>query len=286
MAMARLAGLRPGTRLLYDVRGFFSDERVQAGSWRAGGFVDRFVRLTEAQNLRRADGAVALTRLAALELLRRRPSLPVHRVIPTCADTSVFTPRASRQEPRYGLVFSGSLGTWYLAKEMVAFARSVAEFVPGRTLFLTPQAEHGRRLGVTADWAEIRSVDPGAVASWLRRARALFFLGPPAPSRFPTKFAEGLAAGLPVVCNRGIGDLDDVVEKERVGILVGSLSPEGYREAGRRLRALLEDPELPDRCRRLAESRYSLGMGVASYYHLYRDMISGAPEPCTAGDRD
>ena len=34
--MARWARLPPAIRLLYDVRGFFSDERVETGSWRRG----------------------------------------------------------------------------------------------------------------------------------------------------------------------------------------------------------------------------------------------------------
>jgi hypothetical protein len=283
MMMARLADRHRGTRLLYDVRGFFSDERVQAGSWRPGSFVDRLVRRAEAQNLQHADGIVTLTQLAARELLCKRPSLRVNRVIPTCVDIASFSPRDMGQNPRYGLVFSGSLGTWYMATEMVTFARSVSEFIPGRALFLTPQTDEGHRLGVTPDWAEICAVDPRAVASWLRRARALFFLGQPAPARCPTKFAEGLASGLPVVCNRGIGDLDEIVERERVGVLVDSLSPDGYRDAGRRLRSLLDDPELSVRCRRLAESRYSLERGVESYHQLYRDVTTAPADRRSCG---
>lgn len=284
--MARWAHLSPPARLLYDVRGFFSDERVESGSWRRGGIVDRAVRWMEAKNLERADGAVVLTRHAAEELRRRRPVLPPLRVIPTCADVSVFRPRATSERPEFGLVYSGSLGTWYMAQEMVAFARSAAGVVPGRTLFLTPQPEVLGRLESTSDWAEVRAVEPGHVAGWLRRATALFFFIRPIPSKrasCPTKFAEALASGLPVICNRGIGDLDDIVEREGIGVLVDGFSEPDYVSAAERLRRLLQDPDLSDRCRRLAESRYSVGLGVNAYQRLYK-IVTGAGPACSAGD--
>jgi glycosyltransferase involved in cell wall biosynthesis len=277
MVMARAAALPASTRLLYDVRGFFSDERVESGSWRRGRLVDRAVRRMEVTNLRRADGAVTLTKWAAAELLRRRPSLPSCRVIPTCANLSRYRPRAGGEKPQFGLVYSGSLGTWYMAKEMAAFARSAANFMPEPTLFLTPQTREAQSVGIGADWADVRTVEPGEVASWLCRARALFFFIRPIASKrasCPTKLAEGLASGLPIVCNRGVGDLDDVVEKENVGILVDSFSDEAYTNAWRRLDDLLQDPGLAHRCRRLAESRYGLDLGIQTYEQLYVELLA------------
>jgi glycosyltransferase involved in cell wall biosynthesis len=233
----------------------------------------------EAANLQRADGAVVLTRHAADELRRRRPKVPLLRVIPTCADVSLFKPRTTGQQPEFGLVYSGSLGTWYMVEEMVAFARLVTtDAVPGLTLFLTPDPEEVTRLGPTPAWLEIRTVEPGAVAEWLRRASALFFFIRPIPSKrasCPTKFAEGLASGLPVVCNRGIGDLDEIVEQEGVGILVDSFSKAAYLAAARRLGRLLEDPGVSERCRRLAETRYSVELGVEAYRQVYIELVAG-----------
>ena len=285
MLMARRARVPRGTRLLYDVRGFFSDERAETGSWRRGSILDRTIRRMEMANLECADGVVVLTRHAA-EMIQRRGSPQTLRVIPTCADVSVFKPRSPGQKPEFGLVYSGSLGTWYMAREMVVFARLTAGAVPGPTLFLTPEPQEVTRFGTAPDWAEVRSVEPGAVAGWLRRASVLFFFIRPTPSKrasCPTKFAEGLASGLPVVCNRGIGDLDDIIEQEGVGVLVDSFSEPAYAAAARRLKCLLGDPGLSERCRRLAKTRYSLNAGVEAYHQLYGELAAGAVP--TARDR-
>ncbi len=208
-------------------------------------------------------------------------------MIPTCAEVSTFRPRVSGQKPEFGLIYCGSIGTWYMADEMMVFARLAAGIVPGPVLFLTQQPEELRRLGATPDWAEIRAAEPGSVAEWLRRGTALFFFIRPIPSKrasCPTKFAEGLASGLPVVCNRGIGDLDDIVEQEGVGILVDGFSEAAYSTAARRLKGLLEDPGLSNRCRHLAETRYSVALGVAAYHELYLELVAGATSPaCERG---
>lgn len=279
MLMARRASLPSRTRLLLDKRGFFADERVESGSWRAGGAVDRVVRSVERANLRRADGLVVLTRVA-LEVLRSSGlRLPPARVIPTCADETVFRPRGVGEEATFCAAYSGSLGTWYMLDEMIALAREITRTIPGKALFLTPDTDLALRAGVTSDWGEVRAAEPADVPGWLRRSRSSFFVIRPTPAKrasCPTKLAEALACGLPVVANRGIGDVDGILENEAVGVLIDELTSSGYRRAAVRLAALVADPKTPARCRKLAEERFSLTAGVADYRRLYAELDGGA----------
>jgi glycosyltransferase involved in cell wall biosynthesis len=278
MTMARWARPPHGTPLLYDMRGFYADERVESGSWSRGSWIDRWVRRSEAENLRRCAGVVVLTQAAHDVLREQHPQLSPLEVIPTCVDTARFAPASPETPaPEFGLAYCGSLGTWYLSREMVEFAREARALLPERPLFLTPQPEQALRAGATPDWAEVRSVPPSEVPGWLRRCRALLFFIRPTPAKrasCPTKLAEALATGLPIVANAGIGDLDRLVEAERVGVLVKSFGSAAYREALERLRHLLEDPSTPQRCRALAVSGYSLDRGVEAYVRIYDEMIA------------
>lgn len=274
MAMARLARLPQGVRLLYDIRGFYSDERSETSSWASDGLIDRTVRRIEADNLTGCDGFVVLTRRALAELERRHNDLPPHRVIPTCADTKVFRP-SEGAPAEFGLAYCGSLGTWYMADEMASFARIASRRLEGRVLFLTPDTEAAHSAGITPDWAHIRFVPPAEVPSWLRKARALFFFIRPSRAKrasSPTKLAEALATGLPVVANRGIGDLDDLLEARRVGVLVERFEDSEYELATSRLADLLSDPTTPRRCQDVAEREFGLDIGVQTYADLYRDL--------------
>jgi glycosyltransferase involved in cell wall biosynthesis len=272
MFMARHAGLTRSTPFLYDVRGLFSDERVESGSWPAGGALDRIVRRAETGNLSRADAVVVLTKRASAELSRRRAPPPPTRVIPTSADLDRFRPREPPSTPDYGLCYVGSLGTWYMTKEMVAFARRASTKVTGRVLFLTPQVDEARRAGADESWAEVRSVAPEQVPEWLRRARAAFFFIRPTPAKrasCPTKLGECLATGIPFVGNTGIGDLDELVLREPVGVLIDTFEDKAYDDAALRLAALLARAETSGICRRVAETEFSLHTAVGAYHELY-----------------
>jgi glycosyltransferase involved in cell wall biosynthesis len=278
MAMAR-SSRSPSARLLYDVRGFFADERVAGGSWSRGGIVDRAVRRLEKGNWIRANGFVVLTEAALRELGRRHPSLPPHRVIPTCVDLERF--RAHGADAReFSVVYGGSMGSAYPSDAIVAFARIAARDMGAPALFLTPQQDEARQAGAEPAWSEIHTVAPAEMPAWLRRCRAAFCLYRPGPylaATSPTKIGEALAMGLPVAVNRGIGDLDGVIEGSSVGVLIDAFTAEAYAAASARLRALVLDPGTAARCRRVAEERFSLAAGVERYFSLYQEMASAPP---------
>jgi glycosyltransferase involved in cell wall biosynthesis len=93
---------------------------------------------------------------------------------------------------------------------------------------------------------------------------------------FPTKIGEYLAAGLPVVANKGIGDVEEILRGRGsetdgpVGVLVEEFTEEAYRRAVRDLLVLLEDPSIRERCRRVAEEQLDLErIGWPRYRGLY-----------------
>lgn len=277
MAMARLARLPRRVRLLLDMRALFSEERVASGSWSRGGAIDRLVRRVEEGNLRRADGLVVLSESGREMVWGRLPQRPPLAVIPTCVDLQAFVPREAARPATHGLVYSGSLGASYMAAEMVDFARRFSTRTASRALFLTPQPEAARAAGADETWADVSAETPAAMPARLREGTALVFFRRPAPANAascPTKLAEALASGMPVVCNHGIGDLDRLLPAERVGVLLEDFTPRSYDETAAALHELLTDPELAGRCRRLAEGRFGLPAGVEAYHRLYSELAA------------
>jgi len=90
--------------------------------------------------------------------------------------------------------------------------------------------------------------------------------------RSPTRMAEILGCGLPVVANPGVGDVAEIITKYRVGVLVTEGSEQAMRSAVRELEALRKDPELAARCRQAAEGVFSLESGTQKYRELYGDI--------------
>src|SRR5207342_2062321 len=71
----------------------------------------------------------------------------------------------------------------------------------------------------------------------------------------PTKNAEYLACGLPIIANAGIGDVDEQILSNRVGTIVIEFSREGYL---RSLEDIAELGDVADRCRETAAREFDL----------------------------
>ena len=88
-------------------------------------------------------------------------------------------------------------------------------------------------------------------------------------ARSPTRMAEVLACGRPVVANSGVGDVEQVVRQHRVGVLASGASYAEMDDCVAELLELLKDRDLASRCRRTAETLFSLESGTAAYHQLY-----------------
>ena len=274
--MVRLSRLK--APLLLDMRGFFSEERVDAGSWTKGGAVDRAVRAMERRNLKRAARVVVLTERGRDVLRGRGVELPID-VIPTCVDCEIFR-RIDTEEPTFDLVYFGSLGGWYMTDEMLDFVVEIRKLgEPLRVLFLTnnvddPAARRLREAGIT-----VTTAAPEEVPRWLSLCRSTFFFIRATDSKIascPTKLAEALAMGLPILTGAGVGDVDAILQEEGVGVVLDEFSGSDFRRGWRGLKELLQDPQIRRRCRAVAESRLSLGTAVQRYRQAYGQMADTA----------
>jgi glycosyltransferase involved in cell wall biosynthesis len=95
-------------------------------------------------------------------------------------------------------------------------------------------------------------------------------------SSAPTKFAEYLACGVPVVATDGVGDLGDIIRSEGVGLAVSEFDPGGLSKTADALFDLVKEPGIRERCRSVAEQRFSLDTGVARYRSIYEALTAGA----------
>lgn len=119
-------------------------------------------------------------------------------------------------------------------------------------------------------------------------ASAVFYAGGAVSGlgRSPTRMAEVLATGRPVVADPGVGEVAEIIRARRVGVLVEDLTPQALATALDALEALLADPDLPVRCRRVAETLFSLAAGTEAYRRLYTGILAGdaAPRPTIRAD--
>jgi glycosyltransferase involved in cell wall biosynthesis len=289
-AMMCLA-LKPllGARFLFDVRNFWADEKVDAGSWPRGGALWRATKQMERRFFRAADHVVTLTEAARRELgtfdyLRDR--VPPSTVIPTCVDLALFR-RAAGAAPASAdlaaplVAYTGSLGGRYQDEVVGRFFGAMRACAPAARFEVWTRQDSSRlraaagAAGVPEAALRVTAGDRSAVAAALGRCHAgVSFLndGYSNRSSLPTKMPEYLACGLAVVTSPGVGDLDGQLAEARAGVTLPTCAPsdEELRAAARRTVELLREPELPARARSLAEREFALEAGVGRYDAVYR----------------
>jgi glycosyltransferase involved in cell wall biosynthesis len=268
--MALSARPRTNGKLLFDIRGFWADERVEGGLWRPDGLLYRAAKRYERRFFAEADAIVTLTQasVAQVRLWAAQRPVPIE-VIPTCVDMQRFAHRPERPGGRHA-VWSGSIGTWY----RFDLAAKVARALTLPLTVITRQANLARRI-LAGYPASVRSVAPEDVPSQLFAGDIGLCLIASSFSKVasaPTRFAEYLAAGMPVLATSGVGDLEALVEDHQVGVVLRGDDDQSVVEAAGRVRALAEDRETSERCRRVALEHFDIDAGSVRYANIYRRM--------------
>jgi glycosyltransferase involved in cell wall biosynthesis len=296
MAMAMLARRFRDCQLVFDFRGLVADEYVDAGIWKENSLPFNAVKRVEVKGFRAADQIIVLTKRMR-DWLIERGLAPADKIeaIPCCFDFSRLRTDndLKKAEERFEVVYAGSVTGLYMLEEMGQFFLKLRAARPDaffRVLTVSPRPEAEARLkrvGLSEESFSVGSVPPSEVPEYLRRARLGLSFRKPTFSQMaasPTKIPEYLAAGLPVVCNSGIGDVDEILETENVGVLVKTFDDDSYAEAAARALELAGDPEVRARCGSVARRHFDLvNVGGAGYRNVYRRLgeqpASFGPEP-------
>jgi glycosyltransferase involved in cell wall biosynthesis len=269
-----------GSKFVFDMRGFWVDEKADSGQWPHGGALYRLGKRFERAFFTSADAIVSLTRrgvdaLPALGYVI--PATTTIAVIPTCTDLDRFRPRVrgERRPPVAGCV--GTLSNWYLREQTLAYLAWLGTQIDDLQFLMITREDHAtlRRDAMQAGIPEARltitAVEFRDMPVAMQRLDLGVFFIRPCFSKLAsaaTKLGEFLASGIPVVINEGIGDSGDIVRRARAGVVLADATPSHFAETAEAVRLLLADDDLVRRCREAAEY-FSLDAGVDAYRRLY-----------------
>lgn len=291
---------RHGIKLIFDIRGFMPEEYTDAGIWPENGWLYKGVKIVERRLLAASDAFVVLTRRAREILFSRSEGLegadelgrPIE-VIPCCVDGQRFRAAETldRDELRRDLgitgrrvlVYVGSLDGWYLTEEMLDFCAYAHRRDPRTFTLLVTQrdVEQARQRlvskGIPAQDCLVTSATPAEVPRYLKASNAALSFIKHCYSKqasSPTKVAEYLAAGLPVISNAGIGDLDELIGGERVGVILRDFTPHAYEKVLEELEALGSETNVRAHCQAVARAQFDLQqVGGHRYRRLYEQLL-------------
>ena len=301
--LASLIGLilkqRYKVPFIFDMRGFWADERVDGGLWNMNNIIYRsiyrYFKQKEKKFLTHADAIISLTHAGKEEMLTwgLPATLPIH-VIPCCVDLKHFSDNNINHsllqslKHKYGITsenlvisYLGSIGTWYMLDEMLDFFVQVLKKYPkAKLLFITTEpasliVPKANAKGIGNDQLIIESAKREEVPTYISLSHINLFFIKPAYSKkssSPTKQGEIMAMGIPIVCNNSVGDVEYIIEKSGSGFVVNDFIKEEYDKVVEKFINL--SSYNPHHIRKGAEKYFSLSEGIKSYENIYSKLLS------------
>ena len=274
-----------GIKFIFDMRGFWADERVDGNLWNRESMVFKITKALEKRFILNADHIVSLTHVAVDEINKfpyiENISLPIS-VITTCVDLNKFIPRSrTASSNEFTLGYLGTVGTWYLFEETVRAFAIFLSIKPNAKILIVNKGEHDfivstlLNCNVPLSSVEIKSADHSEVPHLIRSMDAtIFFLKPlfSKQAAAPTKLGEFLASGVPCLTNEGVGDMASIINTNNIGKTINEFTDEAIRDGIFDLIQLANQKDIILRCAQVAEKSFSLKKGVVKYAAIYNDV--------------
>lgn len=288
-------------RFLFDMRGLWADEKVDGGNWNQNNPIFRYVyksyKKKEKQFLEKADYSISLTYAAEKEIKswKHITNNPVKmEVIPCCVDTNLFSTEEEHfdnqrmeiseqleiKEGDFIVGYIGSIGTWYMLNEMLDFFnRLLVKRPSAKFLIVTGDLnshirQKAAQKGIDLKLLLIRKAQRKQVPYYISLMNfSLFFIRPTYSkiSSSPTKLAEIIALGVPVVTNAGVGDVDEIVLNNKLGIVISDFDTSSYDRA---IENILQHSFDGQYIRTVAIEKFDISVALRKYREVYKEILN------------
>lgn len=305
--IAGLVGLRMKRKyeipFLFDMRGFWADERIDGGIWRLENPLFRrvynYFKKKEKQFLTESFATISLTQVGKEEIESwKLENLSPIEIIPCCTDENLFNEQSVNSEwvnkfkqeheissNDFILSYLGSIGTWYLLNEMLDFVKVLFDQnANAKMLFITQESEDNilrlaKEKGIDKNRIVIIAAQRNEVQNLLSISSASLFFIKPAYSKkasSPTKMGEIMNLGIPVICNSGVGDTDVVMNEVEPKLLVKEFSEVEYSRVLTEIEKVgYKSEEFKSQLKQTATKYFSLEKGIEKYFQIYQSIKTG-----------
>lgn len=278
---------------IFDMRGFYADERVDGKLWNKNKFpynkIYNFFKQKEKEFLQYTNYTISLTDNGKKEIESWNiPNQSPIKVIPCCSDENLFqTKNITNKREELGikkdefiLSYVGSLGTWYMLDEMLDFFKVLNDKKPSaKFLFITKDNPNlvfskAHQKGISKENLIIQPSSRELMPSYIGISDfSIFFILPVFSKKAssPTKMGEIMNLGIPIICNSGVGDVDKIMNECMPELIVKEFNEEEYKIIAD---LILEGFKVKkEKIIRASVKYYSLEKGIQKYKDVYRDIL-------------
>jgi glycosyltransferase involved in cell wall biosynthesis len=261
--------------ILWDVRSLWADQRkfIEENSFKRG--ILSMYSPIESLACNSAKAMSTLTKSVIPVLQERHNKLPsIKTVVPTAVDLGRFKFSPIMPKNLKGL-YSGTYNKYYDLDLSRKFVEVLKNLVTCEVDWAKPKESQisflnaGEKFIFSVSQPEMANViSDYSFGISICKENA----GDSLKAAMPTKIAEFLSVGRPVIVNPGLGDCDEILLSEGVGVTLSR--GDNLERRAIELIEICKDKETPLRCREVALKYFSLDTGVNNYLNVYQCMLS------------
>lgn len=284
------------TPYLFDMRGFWVDERIDGEIWNKKNplyqQIYKKLKNVEQDLIHHSDAIISLTEAGKNEIGRweKYNDNPIFIIpcsvdlelfkIPSKSDVSQSREELGFDENDFVISYLGSLGTWYLLDEMLLFFKELKTSKPNaKFLFVTNSPEelifqHSRPLGLSDSDFKVLHSSRSMVPYYLGASDMSIFFIKQAYSKIassPTKLGELFVMGIPVICNDKVGDVKEIVEDRNGGVVIEDFNNQEYKKAIKEIANMKNHS--PIELRNRSVDYYDLNNAIQTYLESYQTIL-------------
>ncbi len=288
-------------KFLFDMRGFWADERVDGGIWNLKNplykLIYSYFKKKELQFFQQCDYCVSLTEVGKKELLswniKRENELKI-KVIPCCVDTSFFSTQYLKEERRnywlnqfkissdaFTMCYLGSLSTVYLFDEVLNVVKRLKlKNEELKFLIFTHEPKEivnnylQRHDLLNADFISITSLTRKEVPEVLAVCDYSIYFCEPSKSRkgtSPTRLAELASCGVKVISNANVGDTKEIILNNNLGEVLNDFKDIEIEKLIHNF--TFEKTYDKNQLRKVAIDLFDVNIGIERYNNVYESLV-------------
>ena len=266
------------TRFIFDIRGFWIDEKHDRLNWSKNSLKFLLLKFIEKRLFKISDHVVTLTE-ESKNIITKEFNIPSTKItcIRTCVDLDEFINLKKYSGQLINLGYLGSVDTAYDFSLFLDLVRFFEKYFKNKykVTILTKQINLAEKqlneLEFDFNWDVKFITGDGLIESISEFNFLAFFLikKPSLKASMPTKIAEALALGVPIICNSFNKDICKFLEDSTLGLLINNKGEMNAATASNIHKMISSDNRLS--CQKAAKKYFNLEDGVERYKEIYRD---------------
>ncbi len=271
-------------KFIFDMRGFWADERVDGSIWNLNNpiyrVIYRFFKKMERSFLKSADAIVSLTEKAKPYLIEWGASSNKIVVIPTCTDLQLFNPDTITDDQKrllklnlgfnsddFIITYIGSWGSWYMTDEMLSFFSFMRKHrLNSKLLIISQDSVPLDKFTYSQDVVVIKAMRSEVPLLLSISSLSIYFIKPlfSKTASSATKLGELIAMRIPLVTNSGVGDVEQILQNYNNSFIIDEFTTDWYQRAA----SYFDKPIKLEENIALYDY-FSLTRGIELYHKLY-----------------